>query len=92
MAALLFAPMAAIPMPVLRWLVTVTSVCCLIATLWLTWGRLGYRRSARAGATLAAAGVTLWLQPVLQTLWLGQINLILLLVVVADLCRLIPPG
>ena len=86
MAALVFAVMAAIPMSVLRWLVTVTSISCLIATLWLTWGMLGYRRSARAGATLAAAGVTLWLQPVLQTLWLGQINLILMLVIVADLC------
>jgi alpha-1,2-mannosyltransferase len=86
MAALVFAVMAAIPMSVLMWLVTVTSISCLIATLWLTWGMLGYRRSARAGATLAAASVTLWLQPVLQTLWLGQINLILMLVIVADLC------
>ena len=86
MAALVFAVMAAIPMSVLRWVVTVTSISCLIATLWLTWGMLGYRRSARAGATLAAASVTLWLQPVLQTLWLGQINLILMFVIVADLC------
>lgn len=86
MAALVFTVMTAIPMTVLRWLVTVTSVFCLIATLWLTWGMLGYRRSARAGATLAAASVILWLAPVLQTLWLGQINLILMLVIVADLC------
>ena len=86
MAALVFAVMAAIPMPVLRWLVTVASISCLIATLWLTWGMLGYRRSARAAATLAAASVTLWLAPVLQTLWLGQINLILMFVIVADLC------
>lgn len=86
MAALVFAVMAAIPMSALRWLVTVTSLFCLIATLWLTWGMLGYRRSARAGATLAAASVALWLAPVLQTLWLGQINLILMFVIVADLC------
>ncbi len=86
MAALVFVVMAAIPMSVLRWLVTVASISCLIATLWLTWGMLGYRRSARAAATLAAASVTLWLAPVLQTLWLGQINLILMFVIVADLC------
>ena len=86
MAALAFVVMAAIPMSVLRWLVTVASISCLIATLWLTWGMLGYRRSARAAATLAAASVTLWLAPVLQTLWLGQINLILMFVIVADLC------
>lgn len=85
MAALVFVVMAAIPMSVLRWLVTAASISCLIATLWLTWGMLGYRRSARAVATLAAASVALWLQPVLQTLWLGQINLILMFAIVADL-------
>ncbi len=84
-SALAFAAMAAIPMSVLMWLITAASISCLTATLWLTWGNLGYRRSARAAATLAAASVTLWLAPVLQTLWLGQINLILMFVIVADL-------
>ena len=84
-SALTFAVMAAIPMSVLMWLITVASISCLTATLWLTWGNLGYQRSARAAATLAAASVTLWLAPVLQTLWLGQINLILMFVIVADL-------
>ena len=84
-SALTFAVMAAIPMSVLMWLITVASISCLTATLWLTWGNLGYQHSARAAATMAAASVTLWLAPVLQTLWLGQINLILMFVIVADL-------
>ena len=84
-SALTFAVMAAIPVSVLMWLITVASISCLTATLWLTWGKLGYQRSARAAATLAAASLTLWLAPVLQTLWLGQINLILMFVIVADL-------
>ena len=86
MAGLVFAGMGTISMSVLMWLTTVASISCLTATLWLTWGKLNYRRSARVAATLATASVTLWLAPVVQTLWLGQINLILMFVIVADLC------
>ena len=87
MAALVFAAVSAIPTAVLEWVVMVASIAALVATLWLTWGALGYRRSAgRMAATLAAAGVALWLQPVQQTLSFGQVNLILMLVIVADLC------
>jgi len=87
MAALVFAALSAIPLIVLDWLALVASIAALAGTLWLTWGALGYQRSAgRVAATLTMAGVALWLQPVQQTLLFGQINLILMLVVVADLC------
>jgi alpha-1,2-mannosyltransferase len=87
MAALIFAIMSALPMPALKWLITAGSVVSLATTLWLTWGALGYRRSAsRIGAALAVAGVALWLQPVQQTIGFGQVNLILMLIIVADLC------
>jgi alpha-1,2-mannosyltransferase len=87
MAALVFAALSVVPMSALKWLVTVGSIASLVGTLWLTWGALGYRRSAaRIGATLAAAGVGLWLLPVQQTLGFGQVNLILMLIIVADLC------
>jgi alpha-1,2-mannosyltransferase len=86
MAALVFAALSAVPMSALKWLVTVAGIASLVGTLWLTWGALGYRRSAgRIGATLAAAGVGLWLLPVQQTLGFGQVNLILMLIIVADL-------
>jgi alpha-1,2-mannosyltransferase len=87
MAALIFAALPVGSMSALKWLVTVASIACLVVTLWLTLGTLGYRRSAgRIAAALAAAGVALWLQPVQDTLVLGQVNLILMLVVLADLC------
>jgi alpha-1,2-mannosyltransferase len=87
MAALIFAALPVGSMSALKWLVTVASIGCLAVTLWLTLGTLGYRRSAgRIAAALAAAGVALWLQPVQDTLVLGQVNLILMLVVLADLC------
>jgi alpha-1,2-mannosyltransferase len=58
---------------------------------WLSWGRLGYRRSrGRLGATLLIAAIVLWLEPVQQTLAFGQVNAVLMLVVVADLC--LPDG
>jgi alpha-1,2-mannosyltransferase len=87
-AALIFALLSAVPPALLDGLVTAASLAALLGTLWLTWGKLGYRRSAsRVAATLAATSVALWLQPVQQTLNYGQINLILMLVVVADLTQ-----
>jgi alpha-1,2-mannosyltransferase len=86
-AALIFAALSAISLPILRWVVTVGSIAALTITLWLTWGCLGYRRPAcRIAAALAATGVALWLQPVQQTMSFGQVNLILMLIIVADFC------
>ena len=86
-AAAVFALTAPLALPVLKWLVTIASVTALVTAIWLTWGALGYRRSAgRLGATLAVAGVALWLEPVQQTLQFGQVNLVLMLIILADLC------
>ena len=87
MAAGLFALLSVINMQVVKVLFLAGSVASLVGVLWLTWGALGYRRSAaRVGATLYVAAVALWLEPVWQTLSFGQVNLILMLVIVADLC------
>jgi alpha-1,2-mannosyltransferase len=90
-AAGLFALLAVIKMPIVKVLVTAASVASLLGVLWLTWGKLGYGASARRlSATLCAAAVALWLEPVRQTLSFGQINLVLMLIIVADLC--LPDG
>jgi alpha-1,2-mannosyltransferase len=87
-AAMIFAVLPTITMPTLRWFVLIGSIASLIMTLWLTCGMLGYRRSAkRIGLTLAAAGIALWFGPVNQTLAFGQINLLLMLIIVADLSQ-----
>jgi alpha-1,2-mannosyltransferase len=91
MAAGLFAVLAVINMHIVKVLVIAASVASLAGVLWLTWGRLGYGRSARRlSATLCAAALALWLEPVRQTLSFGQVNLVLMLIVVADLC--LPDG
>ena len=87
MAAGIFAILLRLTVPVVQWLVTVASVLSLTVVLWLTWAQLGVRRpAARLAATLALAAVTLWIKPVQQTLAFGQVNLVLMLVIVADLC------
>ena len=87
-AAAFFALLTGIKLHYLRMVTEAASIGSLLAALWLTWGALGYRRSAgRLGATLLVAAVALWTEPVQQTLDFGQVNLVLLLVVVADLTQ-----
>jgi alpha-1,2-mannosyltransferase len=86
-AAWMFAALAGASVSIVKVLVTAASVVSLVAALWLTWGGLGYPRSQRRlSATLCVAALALWLEPVRQTLSFGQVNLVLMLVIVADLC------
>jgi len=64
------------------------NVIAFVAALWFTVGGLGYRdRKVRIGATLLVAGLTLWTQPVLRTMYLGQVNLVLTALIIWDLCQ-----
>jgi alpha-1,2-mannosyltransferase len=86
-AAVIFAVASVLPWTLLRWAMTVASLAALGLSLWITFGALGYRsrRSVRLGATLGVTGLALLTEPVQQTLALGQVNLLLMLLVVADL-------
>jgi alpha-1,2-mannosyltransferase len=87
MAALVFSAISSIPIRQLSWMITGASIGSVTGTLWLTTRMLGYRRPAtRLAMTLAAAATALWLQPVWQTISLGQVNLVLMLIIMADLC------
>ena len=58
------------------------------AALWFTFYGLGYcDRRVRLGVTLLAAAATFWLQPVVRTIYLGQINLILMAAIMWDLTQ-----
>jgi alpha-1,2-mannosyltransferase len=86
-AAWLFSAIAYAKAQIVKVALTAASIAALVAVLWLTWGALGYPRSqGRLSATLCSAAVALLLEPVWQTLSYGQINLILMLVIVADMC------
>ncbi|MGO9297282.1 MAG: glycosyltransferase 87 family protein, partial [Streptosporangiaceae bacterium] len=85
-AAVAFAVLSLLGWQSLTVLTAAASLLALAGTCWLTAGMLGYRSAARAGAALLAAGVLLWTEPVQRTLFLGQVNLVLLLLIMADLC------
>ncbi len=71
---------------VAKLLITVASVASVGLSAWLALGIAGYRRSAgRLGLALLVGAVALWLEPVQQTLWFGQVNAVLMAVVLADL-------
>jgi alpha-1,2-mannosyltransferase len=82
-AAVLFAPLALLPLPVLKvaWTALELALLAVVA-----------RRSARAAgvpptaaAVVILVSVATWLDPVRTTLYLGQINIVLLAVVLLDL-------
>ncbi|WP_433187181.1 glycosyltransferase 87 family protein [Actinoallomurus sp. CA-150999] len=85
-AAVIFAGLSVLPMAALRWIMTLASLSALVTAVWIMFRTLGRRRSpALLGATLLVTAAALWTEPVQKTLWFGQINLILMALVVADL-------
>jgi alpha-1,2-mannosyltransferase len=89
-AAIWFSVVSLLPW-VVAWTLSVpVNVIAFVASLWFVVGALGYReRRVRLGATLLAAAATFWLQPVVRTIYLGQVNLVLMVMILADLCQ--PP-
>ena len=86
-AALGFAAGSLLPWAVLRWLMTVASLAAVTGTVWLTLGALGWSGRNRATATAALAAVGLWTDPVQRALHLGQIEPLLMLLIVWDFCQ-----
>lgn len=87
-AALLFTPISLVGMKVAVALWTLISVLALEAVVWILVGRADVRsRGRRATLTVAAVIAVLPLYPVALTLWNGQIDIILLLLIIADLTR-----
>ncbi len=89
-AAVVFAPLSVLPMSQLLGLSIIVNMAMLPLALWFVFGALGDRYRdwrVRLGATLLAAGITFWLQPEIRTIYLGQVNLVLMAMVVWDLCQ-----
>ena len=86
-AAVVFAVASVLSWTAMRWAMTLASLAALGLSLWLVFGALGYaaRPRIRLGATFGAAALALLTEPVQETLGLGQANLLLMLLVVADL-------
>ncbi|WP_234353670.1 glycosyltransferase 87 family protein [Gordonia iterans] len=90
-AALLMIPLGLVGMSAAVGVVKATSVVCLLLLIGMTLRALGFRRDWRFWtATVAAALAVSVLEPVRTTLWNGQINLILAVLVVG--CLTLPLG
>jgi alpha-1,2-mannosyltransferase len=85
-AAVVFAVASYIPWTILTQLSTLVSVAALAGSVWLILGPLGYRGRPRAAAALLAFAVVFWLEPVQRTIFLCQVNLVLMLLILLDLC------
>lgn len=85
-AAGIFAVMSFLPLLTLQWGMTALSLGALAASVWITMDAVGVRSgSTRAGAMLLVSAAALWTQPVQSNLGLGQVNMLLMAMVIADL-------
>jgi alpha-1,2-mannosyltransferase len=85
-AAVAFALVSFISWSVLAQLSVAGSAAALAVSSWLVLGSLGYAGRTRAGVALLATTAAFWTEPVQRTLLLGQVNLVLMLLVLLDLC------
>ena len=82
----LLAPLARFDEATALHILMALTIAATFLTVWLTMGMMGYRGAAgRLGVSGAVTGLALWLEPVSITLDLGQVNALLMLLVVADL-------
>jgi alpha-1,2-mannosyltransferase len=87
-AALVFTVLTVPPLHVLFTLSIVVNILALVLAIWVTFGGLGYRAgAARLGATLLVAAAVFWTEPVQRTLFLGQIELVLMALILWDMCQ-----
>lgn len=87
-AALLFAAGLAVPFKALMGLVSVAGTFGLAATVWIALRELGWRSlPARAGVMLLVTGLAFWTQPVQRALYLGQVELVMMALIVWDMCQ-----
>jgi alpha-1,2-mannosyltransferase len=85
-AALFFALVSFIPWSILPHLSQAVNLLALLAATWCTMGALGYTdRRVRAGGALLGAAAGLLTEPVFRTMYLGQINLLLMALIIWDL-------
>jgi alpha-1,2-mannosyltransferase len=95
LAAMTFAPFALLPLPVASAAITLTTLVLLLVSTWLVLNRLGvggqwpaltgplWRRQCWLAAAIVAPAV-IYLEPIRSNFEFGQINVVLMTLVIAD--------
>jgi len=86
-AALVFAVGSVVSFHALMALVALVSTASLAATIWIAFRELGWQGITRLGVTLLLTGLVFWTEPVQRALYLGQVELVLMALIVWDLCQ-----
>jgi alpha-1,2-mannosyltransferase len=87
-AALVFAIVSLVPWSIAPSISVAVNIIAFGLALWFTFYGLGYRdRRLRLGATLLACAVVFWTEPVLRTIYLGQVNLVLMALILWDMTQ-----
>jgi alpha-1,2-mannosyltransferase len=87
-AALLFVPVSYLPLHTLDVLGALADLIAVPVTIWIALGATGWPRGQRrAGLTMLATAVALMTEPVQRTIYLGQVNILLMVLIVWDLCQ-----
>ena len=87
-AAMVFAALSYVPWRVLNDVAAIADIAALVVTVWIAFTALGVRdKTEHAGATLLVAGLAFWLEPVQRTLFLGQVELLLMALITWDMCQ-----
>jgi Glycosyltransferase family 87 len=86
-AAVTFALISFIPWRLLPGLSVAANIALAAAAVWITVRALGYRGRVLAGVVLLGSAVALWTEPVIRTIFLGQVNLALLVLILWDLTQ-----
>jgi alpha-1,2-mannosyltransferase len=90
-AALAFTVTTVLPLRLLEDSSLAVNTLAALLAVWVTFRALGWPGAAsfarRAGLTLLAAAIVFWLEPVQRTLFLGQVELVLMALILWDLCQ-----
>lgn len=86
-AAILFVPISLIPWVASQVLANAVNVALIWLVSWQSCRLVGVREDRLPDAALLLAAVSIWAEPVYTTLGNGQINLVLLALVLADFLR-----
>jgi len=93
LAAIVFSPLALVSLPAASWVITVTTCVLLVVSVWIVLTRLQVPADSPAGPDwlrrgwLAAGLVALsviWFEPIQANFSFGQINVVLMTLVIAD--------